>query len=903
MALFAIICGVIAGGVLFSSHDQTPVGFIVGGLMAFLLVRLIRLQNTISRLERLLAQEGARATAPEPAARPDRHSESFAPQPGELPPDREKIARSRQAPLPFKPAAEAGPAKPETAPPPDDGNPIDLRQIIISYFTGGNVVVRVGIVVLFFGVAFLLKYTAERNLVPIEFRLLSVCLAAMTLLLVGWRLRRNRQSYALILQGGGIGVLYLTIFAAMRLYDLLPPWLALPLLVGMSLFSATLAMAQDARALAVIGVSGGFLAPVLASTGAGSQVMLFSYYALLNAGILYTAWHKSWRELNLIGFVFTFVIGTLWGTKFYAPEMFASTEPFLILFFLFYIAISVLFAKNLPLAGKGFVDSSLVFGTPIICFALQTAMVKPYEYGLAWSALAMGLLYASLARLIFAKGNQAMRTMVEAFLGLALVFGTIAIPLALDGRWTAAAWALEGAAMVWIGLRQNRRPARFFGLALQPLAGLAILADLHMEPESLPLINGFFLGCLAVSLAGLLSGYFLFLQREKITGAATESLVAFTWGLLWWGGAGLHEIDFFVDHPHKLATGLAFLSASAPLFFLSGHRLGWPAPRQASRGLLGILLLAGIASVAEVRHPGQAGGFLAWPLAFFLQYFLLYRLSGREEETLSELDRGLHIGSLLLLVALLSWELRWWVDFWVDGSGTWPLIATALLPALVVLLLSRFPRAIPWPVACFPVTYLARGLAPVALYLWLWTLAVPLFSKGDPWPLTYIPLLNPLDLSQLFVIIALAFWALTVRRQLALAPAGLTGPCLFGLAAVALFSWLNAALIRTLHYWGGVPFNFYSMLHSDLAQASLSIFWTLSAFLVMYLAQRQGRRVIWLTGSGLIAIVIAKLFTVDLASTGTVERIVSFIGVGVICLVIGYLAPLPQRIQTETEKP
>src|SRR5262245_60780381 len=134
-----------------------------------------------------------------------------------------------------------------------------------------------------------------------------------------------------MLQGGGVGILYLTVFAALRLYQMVPPGLAFVLLAGMAAFSAVLAVVQDSRALAITGVAGGFLAPILASTGGGSHVALFSFYALLNLGILLIAWFKAWRSLNLLGFAFTFFIGLIWGARFYRSEFFASTEPFLIL--------------------------------------------------------------------------------------------------------------------------------------------------------------------------------------------------------------------------------------------------------------------------------------------------------------------------------------------------------------------------------------------------------------------------------------------------------------------------------------------------------------------------------------------------------------------------------------------
>ena len=121
-------------------------------------------------------------------------------------------------------------------------------------------------------------------------------------------------------------------------------------------------------------MSGGFLAPILTSTGQGSHVALFSYYALLNTGILAIAWYRAWRSLNLVGFLFTYAIGSIWGARFYQPEFFASVEPFLILSFVFYLAIPVLYATRQPTQLRGLVDGGLVFGNPIVFFTIQNQL-------------------------------------------------------------------------------------------------------------------------------------------------------------------------------------------------------------------------------------------------------------------------------------------------------------------------------------------------------------------------------------------------------------------------------------------------------------------------------------------------------------------------------------------------
>ena len=143
-----------------------------------------------------------------------------------------------------------------------------------------------------------------------------------------------------------------------------------PPLVVLVAASSVLAVVQRSQALAIFSMSGGFLAPVLTSTGEGSHVALFSYYALLNTGILGMAWFRHWRWLNWVGFVFTFAIGALWGYEYYEPRHFATTQPFLVLFFLYLGHIALFRAFDDPTRGAraaailalvGFVNVPIVY--------------------------------------------------------------------------------------------------------------------------------------------------------------------------------------------------------------------------------------------------------------------------------------------------------------------------------------------------------------------------------------------------------------------------------------------------------------------------------------------------------------------------------------------------------------
>jgi uncharacterized membrane protein len=900
-----------------------------------------------------------------------------------------------------------------------------------DWLLGGNTVLRVGVVLLFLGLAFLLRYATEGVVVPVELRYAGVAASALALLGLGWWLRKRNPNYALMVQGAGVAVLYLTVFAAMRLHPLLDPGMAFALLVLVTLFSAILAVKQDALVLAAAAALGGFAAPILASTGSGSHVALFSYFALLNTGIFAIAWFKAWRQLNLIGMVGTFSIGLAWGLRSYTPELLWSTEPFLILFFLMYVAIGLLFARrklreaedapSVPgemlrwAARKGdYIDASVLFGPPLVGFGLQFAVVQHIEFAAAFSALGLGLFYLLLARLLVERTGNRAALLVETCLALGVVFASLAIPLGLDANWTSAVWALEGAGIYWLGLRQQRKLARAFALLLQFGAALAFLIGLRLgdvtlldgsalgalmlavallfsywqlrqsgtelstrwERRSMPLLVSSGLGffyliapllfavqgtaiCWAV--AGLLTlwiglrlparsfllcafavqllGGLLFLaispllfghlntedlhplahgdfwaplvlgitalvgawklqqqaQREGAITLGNFSLLGLSqllmqWGAAWWALALSSEVLRFVDSDNQASTLLLVLTGSVALATYLAGRARW-----AGLGLL-CCLLTPLAAVVLLYawhtqyHPAAHWGWLAWGLLFAVHFWSLRRLAGLLP---SRALSAAHVLGCWLLLGVLSLELRYLLMSLSEHYNAWRWLGWALLPSAYLWLMSLHRRW-PWPLAAYPREYQVLAAAPLALLLLGWFWLANVMSAGDAEPLGYLPLLNPLEMGLLFALGAVYAWA-----QKGLPVLGLTAEhsrwINQAVLGASLFALLTAMVMRTVHHWAAVPYQLNALLDSMLVQAGLSIVWTLIALPLMVFGNRRGRRELWLLGAALIALVVAKLFFVELGNRGGLERIVSFIGVGVLLLIVGYFAPLPAR--------
>ncbi|MEO0998802.1 MAG: DUF2339 domain-containing protein, partial [Pseudomonadota bacterium] len=541
---------------------------------------------------------------------------------------------------------------------------------------------------------------------PIELRLLGVGAGAIALLALGWRLRERLPVYGLSLQGGGIGILYLTIFAALRLYALIPALPAFVLLVALTAFAGALAHLQNALSLAVLATVGGFLAPLLVSTDSGNHVALFSYYLIINAAILGLAWYRRWRVLNLLGFAFTFGVGALWGIDRYASlsEYLATTEPFLILFFLMYHAIGVLFALRQPPRLKGLVDGTLVFGLPVIAFGMQAALVRHVEFALALSALAIAVLYVATARWLGRRHDDALRTLTEAYVALAVAFATLAIPLALDARWTAAAWALEGAALVWIATRQSRRLALAAGVALIVFAGVSFGFSGWQDGAGIAVVNGNVLGGMLISIAAAFAAWQLDRTAPGQRWRRWLVLGLFGYGGVWWFGTGAAEIVDRLQPRHAAAVAAAFVAASGLGLSLVSRRLDWLLARRATLATLPLLALtAGLAWV-DRSHWLAGFGWLAWPFAVAAVFRLLHAADRHDPR-----PRNVwHVTTAVAIAVALAQEVVWQVER-TALSETWSLAAGGTIFSALALTLSRPAWQLRWPLDTHGGAYRSAG--------------------------------------------------------------------------------------------------------------------------------------------------------------------------------------------------
>ncbi len=913
-----LVLAIIVGGFLGGAW-RSGAGVLIGAVVGWLLVRSRQQGRLIADLQAALKDLRAQpvaASAPAPA------SAAYL-APAEAEPVAATTTELSAAPasadtniaMPAAPAsadtniampatqasapADKAPALPPTPPFAPQSDPLAPLK---AWLLGGNTIVKVGVGILFVGLAFLAKFASEHARLPVEFRLAGIATVAVMLLVAGWRLRLRRPDYAQVLQGGAVAVLYLTLFVAFRFFEVLAVGPVFALMVVVAGLAAALAVLQNARALAVIGALGGFAAPLLISTGSGDHVALFAYYLVLDLGIAAVAWHRTWRSLNLIGFLGTFIVATAWGVLKYQPHQYASSQAFLIAFFLLFVAVLLMPARmaDNPLGagaapGDQWVQGALQFGLPTITFVLQHGLVGDTEYGTAVSALLLAAFYVALAAWMRTRPRLAVS--FEASLAIGTVFLTLVVPFALDARSTAGAWALEGAGLVWLGLRQSRGVPRLFGYALLLLAGGAMLFSHGRHGMPSAIFHAYFFNGLMAAAASLAAAWFVGrLARPSAAragslasheGLAEPLLIA--WGTLWLLAAVALQIDSFVSSRLQPAAWLAAFSAIALLYTLLAVRLDWQGIGLPVVAHAPLHLLGAVAAAAVLARPMQDGGWWAWPLALLAHGVVLWWLAPQWPTLVRDLVHAIGVLVLALLGALQG---RAFTADWGDTASAWPWLGWLVVPAALLMVLPRPSSARRWPVFAAPAAYQWLASLVLTAGLLLWTLLANVASNGSAEPLPHLPLLNPLDLGVGVALLACWWWldSAVARRGLGDTPA--VPAAALGVAA---FVWLNAMLIRAFHHYAGVPFEVDAWSHSLAVQTGITLLWTLGALVLMWLSARRTLRLAWMVGAALLAAVVLKLLLVDLSGSGSVTRIVSFIGVGLLMLVIGYVAPLPGK--------
>ena len=370
---------------------------------------------------------------------------------------------------------------------------------------GGQWLNRIGIVAVLVGLSYFLKFAFDNNWIGPATQVVIGIVAGLVILFWSERFRsKGYAGFAYSLKAIAFGALYLSLWAASQYYHLLLPWAAFLGMVMVTLTATALSLRQNSELLAGFAIVGGFLTPVLMSTGENRELALFAYVALLDLGTAWMVAIKRWPRLLFASFVGTLLLFAAWAETFYNEPQLDATLAFASFFFLLYAVAS--FADKSRSAMSNLAIGIAIFDAAAFFSACYLMLVQHDSLQLAWLALAVAVFYFGLARLLHRRGGTAAPLYTSVAVALGIGYLTAAIPIKLDNYWMVFAWLVEAGALFWAAHRSSSRLLRVLGAAAFVLGAVRLLLD-SGAPQPLILNARFGLFLLAIAVLALLGYY------------------------------------------------------------------------------------------------------------------------------------------------------------------------------------------------------------------------------------------------------------------------------------------------------------------------------------------------------------------------------------------------------------
>ena len=323
----------------------------------------------------------------------------------------------------------------------------------------------IGVITVIFGVGYFVKYSFDQNWVDPSERVLLAYLGGTAFLGVGEFFRRKKLTrFGLNMMGAGIGIFYVATYTAFNLYNLMDQMTAFGTMVVITVFACGLALFYDTVGLSVLGAVGGFLTPFLVGHQTDRMENLMTYVAILNVGLLALSFYKKWDILQYLGFVFTWVIYSIWHANSYRPDQFWPALCFVNLFFLIYafMPFTYFFLKKREESMGGmpvsFLNSIIAFGFD---YAIVTGLYsREYLSAITFSYAALFIFMARYLR----KRNEKNLEPYVLLLSKGIFFLTLSFPLLLSKQWVTLFWGIQ--AIVLFGVANKIKKGLLVGWAL-----------------------------------------------------------------------------------------------------------------------------------------------------------------------------------------------------------------------------------------------------------------------------------------------------------------------------------------------------------------------------------------------------------------------------------------------------
>ncbi|MCD0479177.1 DUF2339 domain-containing protein [Chryseobacterium sp. LC2016-29] len=333
-------------------------------------------------------------------------------------------------------------------------------------FIKQNILTIIGIFTLVLGIGYFVKYAIDKNWIGESARMGIGFLAGFILIITAHFIRKNYTIFSSIIMGGGIAVLYFTTTIAFREYHLFTQNTAFVITCAITLLSIFLSYHYNSETLIIFSLFGGFLAPLMISTGQSNYIFLFTYLSLLNIGMLVTVYLKNWKSVGWIAFVFTAIYLYFWTIE--------KTDLTSIIFYIITYIVFYAFAL------QNYLKTNLLSKLDILMLVLvnfSSIIGLVYIFSiLRYEPLSIFPLSFALINIFFAfreHQNKKIERNYSVFAGIGISLLTLAVALQFKTHLITSVWAIEAALLLYIWKKTSHSIFKIFFYLLFPLVILS----------------------------------------------------------------------------------------------------------------------------------------------------------------------------------------------------------------------------------------------------------------------------------------------------------------------------------------------------------------------------------------------------------------------------------------------
>ena len=377
--------------------------------------------------------------------------------------------------------------------------------------SSGKILGRIGIVAVLLGVAFFLRYAFANDWIGPAGRVMVGIIAGIGFIGLGQFLRKKYLQYSDLLMGGGIVVLYFSVFSAHSFYNLIDSGTTGVFMFLVTLLSFTISITNSTQTLAMVSVIGAFSTPFLVGSNENAMWSLFGYLTIINLGVLGVSFFRKWPRLNLATFVGTAINFLGWFSAYYTPALLAPTLMFCIITSVIFLVAQV--ARAIVANTKADEADYVLMGAGAFSLAFMGYYLLNPEYHnvLGFASVVVAVVYMVFAFMVN-KSNPTDKALNIFLPGLAVVFLSIAVPMQFSGSWIAIAWFVESCFLYFIASTIANRGFQVMGLIVYILGFLDLMTlyfyrmqKLYGETMFTPLFNTTF----GIFLVSIISAYII----------------------------------------------------------------------------------------------------------------------------------------------------------------------------------------------------------------------------------------------------------------------------------------------------------------------------------------------------------------------------------------------------------